>query len=131
MAGLEEVVVPVAIALLGGGLITAMAQLVGTRAQLAKARQDDERLPAEVESIWLGGAEKAVTLLQSALDRAERQITQMDESLQRERTASLAKDERIQLLEGQLGQMRQQLAQMQTQCDRLGARIEELKEEES
>lgn len=127
---MPNLIEPVVIALLGGGLITAVGQLLGARAQLKKSRQDDERLPAEVETLWLGGAEKAVGILQSALDRAERQITQMDESLQRERTASQAKDDRIQELERQLAQMRQQLTRMQEQCDQLGARIEQLKDEE-
>ena len=125
----SEVVVPVTLVLMGGGMLTAFAQLISARSQLQKARQDDERLPAEVQSVWLGGAEKAVAALQVALDRAEKQITRLESALDKEREVSMIKDQRIVDLEHQLFQMRTQLNRLQTQADKLGTEINELKEE--
>lgn len=124
------IVVPLAVALLGGGLLAAIGQIYAARAALRKSRQDEERLPAEVSGLWLGGAEKAVGALQVALDRADGQIARLEAALDRERQSSQAKDQRIQELERQLGDMRRQLNLLQTQADRLGLRIAELKDDE-
>lgn len=126
----SEVVLPVAIAVLSGGFVAAVGQVISARAQLKKAEQDDERLPAEVGTMWLGGAEKAVAALQVALDRADAQITRLEAALDRERQSSMVKDERIAELERQLTTMRRQLTALQTQADRLGVRIDELKSDD-
>lgn len=127
---MSQAIVSVVGVILGGSLLGAVAALIQARAQIRKVRLEEERSPAEVESIWLTGAERAFSALQGALDRTAAEISRLETALERERQQSAAKDERIADLERRLGTMRQQLSHLQSQADRLGVDINELRADE-
>lgn len=116
--------------LVGGGLFAGIGALIGARAQVRKVQIEEERAPAETQSIWLGGAEKAVVALQQALDRMSVEITRLESALDAERQRSEAKDQRIAKLEHRLSVMREQLNRLQWQADQLGVDIGDLRRPE-
>jgi chromosome segregation ATPase len=92
---------------LGGGFFTGLASLITSRAnskQLkAQSAAVDARLPAEVDSVVVTGAERAVLTMGKALDAAERRIAELEK---REDEA-----------EEVIAQLRNELADLRRQID--------------
>lgn len=96
---------------LGGGLLTAVAQLVKARSVAAGGRANVTQLiPAERDSVIVGGAETAVTILRNTLADVHNEATR------------LAK--RVAELEAQLANRDQQIARLE---DRLRRAEDELR----
>lgn len=78
-----QIIVTVVVALLGGGLVGGVAALITGRAMARKTASEtralDAKLPAEVDSVVVQGAEAAVLTMKSALDSATARITQLEE----------------------------------------------------
>lgn len=77
----------------------------------AETRGLEAKLPAEVDSVVVQGAEAAVLTMNKALESANRRIDQLEAEREADR-------KRIEALESQVGQFRQQL---QTAEEHLGA----------
>lgn len=99
----DNPIVIIVVALLGGGLVGGVASLITGRAVARKttseARAVDAKLPAEVDSVVVQGAEAAVLTMRSALDSATARIAQLEQEREqdRKRIADLeAKVERLQ-----------------------------------
>lgn len=114
---------PVVVALLGGGLVAALGQFLAARAELRRVRIAEGKSGAEVESIILGGAEAAVASLQKALDRSESQIARL-EALAEKRAA------RITELEEQLAAAIGRAGTLQARLDGIDERIAGLEDEQ-
>lgn len=97
-----------------------MTTLVKARVDLRKQKLDEERAPAELENIFLGGAEKAVASLQVALDRAESHILRLERDVE-------DRDRKIGDLETDLTHTLARLARLQERCEQLGVRIAEMR----
>lgn len=92
--------------LLSGGLGAGVASLITSRALARKTTSEtnaiDAKLPAEVDSVVVQGAESAVLTMKAALDSATGRIAQ----LETERTADAGK---IRDLEGKVEQLRRKV----------------------
>jgi chromosome segregation ATPase len=92
---------------LGGGMFGGIASLISSRATAknftAQQKAIDVKLPAEVDSVVVSGAEQAVLSMGRALDAAERRIAELE---RREIEA-----ERI------IAELRRELATLRVQID--------------
>lgn len=99
----ERMVELLVTALLSGGLATALATLITSRAlagkTAAEAKGLEARLPAEVDSVVVQGAEAAVLAMRSALESASGRIA----DLERDRAADR---QRIEDLERKVDELR-------------------------
>jgi len=82
-------------AILGGGMGAGIATLIKARSEArsldAGAKAVEAKLPAEVDSVVVQGAEAAVLTMRSALEGAQARITELEEdrAADRERIAEL------------------------------------------
>lgn len=118
---------PTVITLLAGGLMSAIGVLVKARTDLRKARLEEDRQPVELESVFIGGAERAVQALQAALDRTETTVDRLEKALGERDEKLLERDRRIALLEQDLTSALERLQEVQTRCEQLQARLAELR----
>lgn len=79
----EQLVTVAVTALLSGGLGAGIAALINARATAGKthteAKAIDAKLPAEVDSVVVQGAEAAVLTMRSALESATQRIAELEE----------------------------------------------------
>lgn len=96
---MEALLVPIIVALLGGGALTALVTYLNAK----------RRAPAEIDSIVVQGAEAAVLSLQRAVDAANARAN--DVAVERDRLAAeiARKDQRIMALETQLDRLQKML----------------------
>lgn len=106
-------------AILSGGACTAVASIITARAMSRQATVREKSAPAEIQSILLGGAEKAVASLVVALEWAEVEIRELKEESEASRLRELAKDARIAELETSLVNMQAQLGMLQDRVTRV------------
>lgn len=118
---------PAVITLLAGGLMSAIGVLVKARTDLRKARLEEDRQPVELESVFIGGAERAVQALQVALDRTETTIGRLEKSLTERDEKIQERDRKIADLEQELTRTLARLARLQERCEQLTARLAELR----
>lgn len=123
----SEWLTPAVITTLIGALAAALGIIVKTRVDLRKAKLDEERQPAEIENIFIGGAEKAVAALQVALDRAETTIGRLERALTERDEKLQERDQRIAELEMDVTRTLARLARIQDQCERLQGRLADLR----
>lgn len=101
-----QIAVTIVVALLGGGIVGAIGSLIVGRATarktIAEAQAIDRRLPAEVDSVVVQGAEAAVLTMERALESATGRIRQLEQ----ERDADRA---RIRELEAKVERLQQQV----------------------
>jgi septal ring factor EnvC (AmiA/AmiB activator) len=79
----RDVIILVVSGITGGGIFTAIASLITGRAIARKTNVEGEvlvaKLPAEVDSVVVQGAEQAVLTMRSALESATLRITELEE----------------------------------------------------
>lgn len=127
--------VPVVTAIMGGGIVTGLSQLWGARNTSRQVQLQEERTPADVSTIILGGASQAVDVLTNSLKWAQDELEGIrseqvnDKRRIRELAASNdSKDARIAELERELADLRIKLREVQTALDNALARINEMRE---
>lgn len=98
--------------LLSGGLASAVASIITARASTRKIKLEEQANPAHIQSIMVGGAEKAVASLVVVVEWQEREIKELREE-------SAAKDARIADLEANLTRLQSQLRSLQAQVTRV------------
>ncbi|WP_125633475.1 hypothetical protein [Nonomuraea sp. WAC 01424] len=118
---------PAAITLIAGGAGTGLGVLVKARVDLRKTKLEEERQPVELESVFIGGAERAVSALSAALDRTETNITRLEKALSERDEKLQERDRRIADLEQDLATTRHRLSEMQTRCEQLQTRLADLR----
>lgn len=130
--------VPVVTAIMGGGIVTGLSQLWGARNTSRQVQLQEERTPADVSTIILGGASQAVDVLTNSLKWAQDELEGIrseqvnDKRRIRELAASNdSKDARIAELERELADLRIKLREVQTALDNALARINEMHSRES
>jgi chromosome segregation ATPase len=115
--------------LLSGGAGSAVAAIVTARAASRRAKLDERAQPAQIESTFLGGAEKAVQALALALDRAQAEINDLKRERDEERLKSREKDRRIQELETLMSDMRKELDRLSGKMEQARTLVDEVKAE--
>ena len=103
-------------AIVGGGLATGLAALIG-------AFNERKKVPVDITMTSLGGAEKALLVMKSFLDEAEERIaalkSEMAEDRLRFRTELASKDQEIASLTENIRMIRQQFNELAAQLDRI------------
>lgn len=103
---------------LGGGLVQGIATLISSRStakKLATERKSiDAKLPAEVDSVIVTGAEQAVLSMSKALEAADRRIAELE---RREKAA-----------ERTIEQLRRDVADLRRRLDECNDRAIQLSE---
>lgn len=89
----DEIIITSIVALLGGGLL-------GGLASIWKAKQEAKKSPIDITSVTIGSAERALIMLKTLLDEAEKDIIEL-------RAENKAKDEKIRELEESLRHLEQ------------------------
>lgn len=126
---MTEWLTPAVITLLAGGLTTTIGVLAKARIDLKKARLEEDRQPVELESVFIGGAERAVQALSAALDRTETNISRLEMALSDRDEKLQERDRRIAVLEKDLATSLQRLQEVQARCEQLQARLAEMRTE--
>jgi Na+/phosphate symporter len=92
--------------LCGGGLVNAIASLINGRSTARKTNTEASslaaKLPAEVDSVVVQGAEAAVLTMRSALESATRRISELEADRESDRR-------RIKDLEAKVDQLREKV----------------------
>ena len=104
MATSSNAITEVVIALMGGGIVTAGANLINARQNRRVTNVAERKAPVEINLSSLEGAEKAVLSLGRALDEANRKIDE---------------------LEGDLASKQAELSQVRTDCARLQIQLDQ------
>lgn len=127
--------VPVVTAIMGGGVVTGLSQLWGARNTSRQIQIQEERTPADVSTIILGGASQAVDVLTNSLKWAQEELEGIrseqvnDKRRIRELLASNdSKDARIAELERELADLRIRMGELQTALEGAQARISEMRQ---
>lgn len=116
-------------ALLSGGLATAIASIITARVAARRVNIEERAAPAQVQSILVGGAEKAVATLVIALEWAEAEIRDLKEESDASRVREQAKDARIAELETNLTMLQTRLGQLQEQVTRVQNMAQEARDD--
>lgn len=114
---LRDLAVLAVTGLMGGGLIRGVAELINGRSLARKTDTEAHtlaaKLPAEIDSVVVQGAESAVLTMKSALESAERRIGDLeaDRANDRKRIAELEEkvkdlEAKVQRAEAALGEAR-------------------------
>lgn len=112
---------------LGGGLFTGVGALLRALATARNLRAAQEvagvKLPSEVDSVIVSGAEKAVLTMQHALEAAERRIAELER--REEEAERIIGELRHELtdLRGQIDTCHRQLEQAQSRVTALSERL--------
>lgn len=126
----NDVVTVVVTTLLGGGIGTGVGALWSGRAVARKTTSEakalDARVPAEVDSVVVQGAESAVLVMQKALESAQSRIVILEQERDRDR-ARIAELERkveelrdkVSLAEDALGEARRAGQELRADLDDL------------
>lgn len=129
-----NVLVPAVTALLSGGLVGGVSQILHARNTARQIRLEQDRSPADIEAVLLGGASQAVTVLTNSLQWTQNELKALkDEQAQdKARIRELMnsndqKDRRVNEMERELQNLRVQLAEVQTALDRAQLRIQEMR----
>lgn len=132
--GTEAWLVPTITALMSGGLVGGLSQVFGARNAAKQIKLEEERNPADVSTVLLGGASQAVTVLTNSLQWAQDELKGLkqeqasDKKLIRELMASNdSKDARIAEMERELMTLRRQVGEVQSALDRAQTRIREMR----
>lgn len=96
-----------------------MAATIAARAASRKVKIEERQVPAQIQSILVGGAEKAVASLVIALEWAESEIQDLKAESEASRVRETAKDVRIAELEYSLAVVQGQLAALQERVTRV------------
>lgn len=108
-------------ALVGAGGLAGIATLY-------KAFVERKKVPADINLTVLGGAEKALLVMKSALDDAEERIIQLKAEMQEERQHHRAqmefKDREIQTLQSNIQTLRTQFNDLVRQLDRIQVEVQ-------
>jgi DNA repair exonuclease SbcCD ATPase subunit len=103
-------------AIVGGGLATGLAALIG-------AFNERKKVPVDITMTSLGGAEKALLVMKSFLDEAEERIAalkaEMVEDRLRFRSELAYKDQEIVNLQSNIQMIRSQFNELAAQLDRI------------
>lgn len=99
-------IVAIVIALLGGGLLGGLASFIVGRATARKTNSEaaavDAKLPAEVDSVVVQGAETAVLTMKQALDSATARIAQLEGEREADRKRIADLEAKVQRLQGKV-----------------------------
>lgn len=115
---MSDVLTLIVSGVLGGGLFTGVAALINGRSLARKTDTETEglaaKLPAEVDSVVVQGAETAVLTMRSALESAQNRITELeqDRSSDRKRIAEL--EQKVATLEGKFRRAEEALGEART-----------------
>ena len=120
MSGDPGWLVPVASALLGGGLFVGLSKFINSLSESRKSRKEET-------NIFLGGAEQVVGLMERMLSRAEQQIEELKKEREEEYERSRQKDIRIAELEKELTKLRTLLSEFSARLENTQKRVEEYK----
>lgn len=134
----ETWLIPVVTAIMGGGVVSGLSQLWAARNTSRQVKIQEERAPADVNTVILGGASQAVDVLTNSLKWAQDELQGIrieqanDKQCIRDLIASNdSKDARIGELERELATLRVKLQEVQTALDNALARINEMHSRES
>ena len=119
-------VVPVMSALLGGGFLIGAGQVISALTNRRTARLQETGM---ITSSSLGGAEQAIALMERALSRAEKEVEGLKTDRDEERRRSREKDSRIAELEQELIRLRARLSDISTRVDESVRRVREVRHE--
>ena len=115
--------------LLSGGIFAAVASLVTSRAVSAKTRTEAQglaaKLPAEVDSVVVQGAEAAVLTMKAALDSATGRIAQLEAERDNDRQRIADLEAKVKRLEGKVQAAERALGDARTAGAALRAELEE------
>lgn len=130
----EQWLVPTIAAVLGGGLTTGFAALVNAFHTGRQIKLQQEKNPADIDAVLLGGASQAVQVLTNSLTWTEGRLKalQEEQALDKVRIETLvesnrAKDVKMAEMETELRHLRVQVAEVQTALDRAQTRINEMR----
>lgn len=103
MSDLVRELLPIAVtAILGGGMGAGLATLVKARSDSrntdATTKAIEQKLPAEVDSVVVQGAEAAVLTMRSALEGAQARITELEEDRAADRKRIAELEEKVEEL---------------------------------
>lgn len=104
--GAQLYVVPIVIALLGGGLVSAITGLYNAR---KNARIASQRAPLEDDSIVVSSSEKAVLLMERSLNAANTRITELEAHLKKERDDKEKLERKVRRLQSEVDDLRVEL----------------------
>lgn len=136
MSASDNVLTAVVSTVLSGGLVGAVVQIFNARNTRRQIQIQEDKAPAEMQTVLLGGAASAVQLLTSSLEWAEEELKGLredqinDKRKIRELQQNIAKkDERIAEMGTELRNLRGQLAGIQSDLDHALGQIQELQRE--
>lgn len=124
----STVLVALVTGILSGGLIGAIASLIVGRATArktnAEAKALDRKLPAEVDSVVVQGAEAAVLTMERALTSAQNRIGQLEREREADRKRIAELEGKVSRLQGKvesaersLGEARREGAELRHELD--------------
>lgn len=128
------ILIPVVTALLGGGLATALSQVLHARNVGRQIEIEQAKAPADIEAVLLGGASQAVAVLTNSLTWQQGELKSLKEEqaadqrrIKELQTSLDIKDRRIHEMEEELRVLRVQLGELQTALDRATIRLQEMR----
>lgn len=130
----ETWLVPVVTAIMSGGIVGGISQLWGARNTSKQLKMEEQKTPADIGTVLLGGASQAVTVLTNSLQYAQNELEgiRAEQTRDRQRIRELmasndSKDARIAEMERELSSLRLRLGELQTALDRAQTRINEMR----
>ena len=125
----EETVRTLITVVLSGSVFGAIAALITSKATArkthAEAKALDAKLPAEVDSVVVQGAESAVLLMRSALESAQARISQLEREREADRQRIAELEAKVNNLEAKVRRAEAALADARTSSAALRAELED------
>lgn len=114
----EETVRTLITVILSGSVFGAVAALITSKATARKTHSEakalDAKLPAEVDSVVVQGAESAVLLMRSALESAQARISQLEQEREADRKRIAELEAKVAGLEAKVQRAEAALADART-----------------
>ena len=114
----DETVRTLITVVLSGSIFSAVAAVIASRATArktnAEAKAVDAKLPAEVDSVVVQGAESAVLLMRSALESAQARIGQLEQEREADRKRIAELEAKVAGLEAKVHRAEAALADART-----------------
>lgn len=123
------------LALLGGGLVASVATLITSKAVARKTGAETKalaaKLPAEVDSIAVQGAEAAVLTMKAALDSATARIGQLEDERETDRKRIAGLERRVEDLRRKVESAERALGTARQEGEAIRAELEQFVAEQS
>jgi hypothetical protein len=120
--------------ILSGGLGAGLASLITSRAMARKTKSEtnaiDAKLPAEVDSVVVQGAEQAVLTMDAALKSAQARISQLEAERAGDRARITELEAKVDRLQGKVEQAERAVRAARTEGVELRAELDALVREQ-